>query len=105
MKVKGLNQFITKLKDLEKKAKKLDGTHSVPISELLTPSFMQRYTSFPTFAAMLEASGFRAETQAEFDAIPNDKWDAFIATQSQFSDWQSMLSKAAKEWTQKKLGS
>jgi hypothetical protein len=97
MKIKGLDQAINRLKDLEKNAQELDGTHSLPASQLLTPRFMQRYTNFPTFDAMLEASGFRAETQAEFDAISDDKWDAFIASRTRFSDWQSMLSEAAKE--------
>ncbi len=104
MKIKGLDQVTRKLKDLQRRAQNLDGTHSVPVSELLAPSFMQRYTNFATFDAMLAASGFKAETKDEFEAIPDDKWDAFIVSATRFSDWQSMLTKAGEEWAKKQLG-
>ena len=104
MKIKGLDQAIKKLDDIQNRAQNLNGSHSVPVSELLSPNFMQRNTKFETFDAMLEASGFKAETQAEFDAIPDDKWNVFIASTTRFSSWQAMLEEAGAEWVKKGLG-
>ena len=104
MKIEGLDKLQSKLNDLQRRAQNLNGTHSVPVSELMTPSFMHRYTNFATFETMLEASGFKAETTAEFESIPNDQWDAFIAGATRFPNWQSMLNEAGKDWATKQLG-
>ena len=104
MKIEGLDNLQRKLNDLQRRAHNLNGTHSVPVSELLTPSFMQRFTNFANFDAMVSASGFKAGTQAEFDAIPNDKWNAFVASTTLFPNWKSMLNEAVNEWTKRQLG-
>lgn len=82
----------------------LDGEHSVPVSELLTDSFIARHTSFASSDAMFEASGFKIETKEDFAAIPDIKWDEFIRSISSFDDWKSMLSAAGQEWAVRKLG-
>ena len=104
MKIEGLDKLQSKLNDLQRRAQNINGTHSIPVSELMTPDFMRRYTNFANFDAMVEASGFKAGTKVEFEAIPEDQWDAFIASATRFSNWQSMLSEAGKEWATKKLG-
>lgn len=104
MKIDGLDKLQRKLNDLQRRAQNLNGTHSLPVSELMTPDFMRRYTNYANFDAMLEASGFKAETKAEFEAIPDDQWNAFIARVTRFQDWQSMLNEAGKEWATKQLG-
>jgi len=104
MKITGLDKAINSLKDLQNRAERLDGTHSVPVNELLTPQFMQQNTKFASFDDMLAASGFKAETQAEFEAIPDKEWNAFIARETEFADWQSILSEAGAEWVKKELG-
>jgi hypothetical protein len=103
-KITGLNELNRKLQDLAKKAQALDGTHNVPISELLTPAFVLKQTRFANADEMFNASGFKIETEQDFAAIPDDKWDEFIRAVSSFSDWQAMLRAASKEWAAKKLG-
>jgi hypothetical protein len=104
MQIKGLDELKRRLDNLQRRAENLHGTHSIPISELLTSSFMQRHTKFETFDAMLEASGFTVETPSDFEAIPDDEWDKFVASATPFSSWQAMLSDAGAAWAKKELG-
>lgn len=62
MEIKGMKEFQNRLKQMEKAAKELDGTHEVPFSELFTDSFMTRYTDFKSFEDFMVAGGFHAET-------------------------------------------
>lgn len=103
-KIDGFDELQQKLDDLAQNAEALDGEHSVPVSELLTDSFISRHTSFASSEAMFEASSFKIETQEDFAAIPDDEWDAFIRSISSFDDWQSMLGAAGQEWAVRKLG-
>ncbi len=81
----------------------LDGTHNVPFAELFPASFMARYTSFGTMDEMLQKSGFPVESQADFEQIPDDAWDKFVAQNTRFPNWQAMLKQAGEEYVSKKL--
>lgn len=104
LKITGLNELTKKLDDLSEKAETLGGNHSVQISELLTTTFVSKHTHFANADEMFAASGYKLETQEDFAAIPDDKWDEFIRSVSSFSDWQAMLGEAGKEWAARKLG-
>jgi hypothetical protein len=104
MKVKGLDDFSKKLDDLARKADELDGEHNIPLNELLTPTFLSGHTRFSSVDEMIEASGFKVDSQEDFAAIPDAEWDEFIRSVSSFSNWQEMLSAATQEWAAKKLG-
>lgn len=103
-KMHGFDELQRKFRDLSRKAAELDGTDSVSIIELLTPSFVSKYTRFVNAEEMFKASGFEIETQEDFAAIPDDEWDEFIQSVSSFPNWQAMLEKAFELWTAKKLG-
>lgn len=102
--IKGLKEVQKQLEDLQKKAQELDGQHSVPISQVLTKDFLSKHTKFSSFNEMVEASGFKVETQEDFAAIPDDKWNEFISSISNFDSWKSMLSAASQEWAIRKMG-
>ncbi|WP_331463459.1 MULTISPECIES: hypothetical protein [Lachnospiraceae] len=104
MKIKGLDELEKQLKQMEKGAKELDGTHSVPFGELFTPSFMKKYTSFSSMDELLNAGGFKVESQEDFKNIPEDEFDKHIATSTNFSTWKDMLGKASQQYAAKKLG-
>lgn len=103
-KIKGLDEVQRKLRDLERKAKDLHGEHSVPLSELFSPSFISKYTRFSSLDEMFEASPFKIETQEDFDAVPREKLDEFIQSESGFSGWSEMLQEATKAWAANRLG-
>ena len=102
MPIKGLDQLSKKLNQLAKNAK--DGTHSVSLTDVLTPAFVSQHTRFADAGQLFEASGFNANSQAEFEAIPEDKLDAFIRSESSFGSWKEMLSAAGAAWAKGRLG-
>lgn len=104
MKIKGLDELAKDMDRIANAAKELDGTHNVPIEELLTPEFVSSHTKFANIEEMFEASGLKIESQDDFEAIPAKDKDKFIRSISAFSDWESMLGEAASAWTVKKLG-
>jgi hypothetical protein len=104
VKITGLDELMKSLEDLRKRARALNGEHNVPLTELLDPTFVSKHTRFATAEEMFEASGFKIESEEDFAAIPDDKWDEFIRSVSSFSNWRAMLKQAAAEWTGKKLG-
>ncbi len=103
-KIKGIDEVIKSLNQLEEKARNLNGKHSVPISELLTVSFMSRNTKFSSFEAMLEASSFVVKSQEDFEKIPDEEWDKYVVASTEFLSWQAMLESAGSEWAKAKLG-
>ena len=103
IKIEGLDKLQNKLNDIVDKARALDG-RTVPMSELLTASFLSRYTRFLSASELFEASGFKVESTEDFKAIPDDQWDDFIRSISSFDSWEAMLAAAGKEWSIKQLG-
>lgn len=90
MSIKGFDQLSKKLDQLAKSARELDGTHSVSLTDVLTPAFVSQHTRFSDANQLFETSGFNASSQAEFEAIPEDKLDAFICSESSFGSWKDM---------------
>ncbi len=104
MKIKGLDKLQKNLNELEKKVKDIDGKHNVPLSELLDDSFISSCSSFSNLDDLIKASGFKVESQEDFEAIPDDEWDSFIKSNTSFNNWHAMLQAATAEWAKKKLG-
>jgi hypothetical protein len=92
------------LEDLARRARQLDGQHNVPIAELLTPQFLSSCCRFQSIEEMFEASGFKINSAEDFKSIPDREWDTFIAANTSFADWQTLLSGAVKAWTARRLG-
>ena len=91
------------LRKLQRRAEEVDGTHQVPLSELLTPTFMRGHSPFDSFEAMLRASPFSVESAEDFKAIPDADWDVFVRQNTRFSSWHEMLSVAGAEWMKERL--
>ena len=102
--INGLDKLQDQLKQMQKSAKELDGTHEIPFSELFTESFMLKHTSYSIFDELLSAGGFSANTTEEFQAIPDAVFDKHISQNSQFSSWQEMLDTATSDYVTKKMG-
>ena len=104
LEIKGLDQLQKKLKAFQENAQKLDGQHHVPVTDLLTPAFMTRHTQFATADGLFETSGYKIESEKDLAAIPDDAWDEYIRSISNFSGWQEMISTASQIWVVQKLG-
>ena len=94
----GFDGLERKLNRLAENAEALDGEHTVPLTELCPPAFMAKHTEFSTLEELFKASGFTVGTSEDFEVIPDEEWDAFIASVTGFPDWRTMLEKAAVDW-------
>jgi len=104
MKIEGLDELSKKLDKLAKNAEGLDGSHTVSMTDILTPGFISEHTRFANADELFEASGFKCHSQEAFEAIPEAELDKFIQSESSFSSWQEMLGAAGREWAIGKLG-
>lgn len=104
IKITGLDKLERQLKQMEKGVKELERTNHVSFSELFTPTFMIKYTSFSSIDELLQAGGFKADSQEAFEAIPDDLLDKHISTITKFNSWEEMLGEATEQYALKKLG-
>jgi hypothetical protein len=77
----------------------------VPMVEIFTPEFMKMYTDFESFDELLEASSWTVESQADFEAIPEDEFDTYIDENTEFPSWQVMYETGTNQYLERKLGS
>lgn len=99
----GLNDMIKKLDQMEKGAKSLEGTHSIPLSELCDQKFLSKHTSgnFSNFNDFFKAGKFGNLT---FEEVPDDKWDEWVKRSTDFTSWNEMIKSATQAYVSKKLG-
>jgi hypothetical protein len=99
-----LDDILSKLHDLQRKAEELDGEHAVSFSELFNDDFMLRNTDFPSIGSMMAASGFKVESSEDFAAIPDQAWYEFVRERTRFASWDEMKGAATREWVIRRLG-
>lgn len=99
----GIDELADELDQMTEQALGLEDSNEVPVTELMTPTFMSEYTDFSTFEDFIEASEWTVESQADFEAIPEDEFDEHVAEHTQFTTWEAMLSQAGEEWAARQL--
>lgn len=104
MPVDGLDDARDTLDDLIGNMEDLEGENAVELSEMMPPSFMQRHTDFDSLEGFIEASPWTVESQADFEAIPDDDFDEYVDEHTVFDDWELMLGKAGEKWMARELG-
>jgi len=104
MQIKGFDQLSKQLDQIAKNAKELQETKSASVNDIFTPSFISQHTRFANASDFFDASGFNMSTQADFEAIPEDRMDLFIRSESSFSSWREMVNAAGVQWAKHKLG-
>ena len=100
----GFDDLIDDLNELEQNAEELDGENQVPLTELLNPGFMQKYTEFASIDEMFEQSKWTVESEEDLDAIPDQEFDTYVRDHTQFTDSEEMMGMAAEEWTAEQMG-
>lgn len=79
----------------------------IPVSDILTDSFISKNSLYSDFSEFLDAGGFSVSTQEEFESIDNSEINAFVSEKTRFSNFQEMVDAAGKEYVVnhfKKLG-
>lgn len=98
----GLDKLTQGLKQFEQTAKRAD-KEGIKFSELFTETFMRRYTRVSTFDEFLAAGNFEVNSQADFEAIPDDVFDEYVSSNTKFHSWAEMQEQATHEWLSKQL--
>lgn len=89
----------SKLKDLQRKAKELNGEHRIPLAELLPDDFIREYTDFKSLQAMIDTCGIEKLKEPD-----NPDFIKFVSAHTRFSTWKEMLDEASSRYFKRKLG-
>ncbi len=103
IKMEGFTELQKELDKMQKAAENLDNAQ-IPIDDLLTNSFMKKYSNFSNFDEFLEAGNFVVNSQEDFEAIPENEMDSHVSKTTKFSSWDDMLGTAGEEYALKRLG-
>lgn len=101
--ISGFEELGDELDQLQEQVDAVDGETAVSFAELFPADFMETYTEFDSIQAFFEASPWTVETDADFEAIPEDEFDEYVDDHTEFDRWEAMLSAAAREWIGRKL--
>ena len=101
--ISGFEDFADELDELQDRVETIDGKNAVSITELFPPDFMQTYSEFDSIQEFFEESPWTVESEADFGAIPEDPFDAYVDDHTGFDSWETMLSAAAREWVGREL--
>lgn len=104
LKITGLDELQKKLNKMADGARELDGEHQVAIPDLLTEAFIGEHTNLKDAQELFDKSGFKIDSPEDFKVIPDDEWDKYIASVSDFDNWQEMLQSAIAEFAKRKMG-
>ena len=78
------------LDKLEKNISRLSDTDSIPLEDLMNSSFISSCSQYSNFEELIEASGFKVESEEDFAAIPDQEWEQFIQTNTSYEGWIEM---------------
>jgi len=104
LEVSGLDETRHRLEDLQRRIEALEGEHKVSLTELFPADFLRKYTDFESLQEMFEAGRFVVDSREDFENIPEDQLNRFIAKRTQFSSWKEMRGAAIRDWLNRKLG-
>jgi len=100
----GFDKLEQQFDRLRRNAEAMDGEHAVSFAELFSPAFMEEHTQLESFEELFKRGGFTVSSPEDFEAIPEDEWDAVVAAHTEFEDWKAMQEAAAAAWFAKGLG-
>ena len=96
----GFDDLQKELEELQNKAKSLEDME-ISFDKLFTNSFMQQHANVSSFDDFLSNGKFHAETTEEFEAIPEDEFDLYVSSSTDFDNWNDMLSAATDIYLEK----
>lgn len=70
----------------------------VTLDDLFGDDWIATHTDAESIAEFIQSCDHEVEDQESFENIPDRKWDAHVATHSEFDDWRSMLSAAVETY-------
>ena len=92
-----------KLSKLTDNAKELEKTSSIPFKDLLTSTFLKKYTSLDSLELFIKDSPFTDINFSNFENISELELDNYVRTISSFSTWSDFIKTACSEYIRNKL--
>lgn len=87
--------MITGLDEARKNLEKLAAIGDrISFTDMFTPQFISKHSNFETVEDFFQKSGFKIESQSDFEAIPDDEWETFITQNTSFGSWEDMQKSA-----------
>ncbi len=102
-KLSGFDNFKKHIEKLQENVKGLEGQHNIPFDELFPASFMLNYTDSSSIEELLQKGNFDIKSQEDFEEIPDDTMNSFIAMHTSFLTWNQLVPKASEEWLVRRL--
>ncbi|WP_128476206.1 hypothetical protein [Halorussus pelagicus] len=65
--------------------------------DVFPPSFMQEHTDHDSLWDFFGNSQWEIDGEEDLKAVPDDEFDAYVAANSNFDDWDEMKAKAAAQ--------
>lgn len=88
------------LKRMEDNVKRVSGSHQVPLSEMMTPEFMRKHSSFGSTDEFFAAVGIE---DTVFVDMPAEQQDEFTRQHTTFSTWQELINDAGARYIEKQI--
>ena len=92
-----------KLSKLTDNSKELEKTSSIPFENLLTSTFLKKYTSLDSLELFIKDSPFTDINFSNFENISELELDNYVRTISSFSTWSDFIKTACSEYVRNKL--
>ena len=92
-----------KLSKLTDNAKELEKTSSITFEDLLTSTFLKKYTSLDSLELFIKDSPFTDINFSNFENISELELDNYVRTISSFSTWSDFIKTACSEYVRNKL--
>ncbi len=83
---------------LRRNVRNLENEQQVPLTDLLTDSFIQRYTDYESLQALVDASGVPA------DNLDSEEFDKFVELHSRVGGWAALQQHALAELVKRAIG-
>lgn len=97
-----LDKFTNELNAIADKMESLDGS-KVSFDVLFDRNFMKLHTSAASFDEFLSQGNFNVKTEEDFESIPDDVFDKYVASNTDFSSWEEMFDTATGEYLESQL--
>lgn len=82
------------LKKLSENIKKIESEQTVPLTDILSDSFIQSKTPFSSLSELFEKGGFNVESNEDLETIPDEELNGFIASHTNYETFQEMIGDA-----------
>lgn len=87
--------FDKKMSRLSKQAKKMND-QPIPITTLMSSTFMKKYTSYSDIQDFFDANPLNE--YEHFEDVPPNILDSHVKNTTNFQSWQEMMEKAGQEY-------